>query len=47
MVTILMPKNPDTVKFFTRYARFYLQGIMENDKKSELELIKNYYLDLK
>lgn len=31
-LTILMPKNPNTVKFFTRYAKFYLQGIMENDK---------------
>lgn len=33
-LTILMPKNPDTVKFFTRYARFYLQGIIENDKNT-------------
>lgn len=31
-LTMLMPKNPNTVKFFTRYAKFYLQGIMENDK---------------
>ena len=29
-----MPKNPNTVKFFTRYARFYLQGIIENDKNT-------------
>ena len=33
-LTILMPKNPNTVKFFTRYAKFYLQGIMENDKNT-------------
>ena len=24
-LTILMPKNPNTVKFFTRYAKFYLR----------------------
>lgn len=31
---ILMPKNKDTVTFFQRYSKFYLQGIEEYDKKT-------------
>lgn len=32
-LNILMPKTSDTLKYFTRYSRFYLQGIMEEDKQ--------------
>ena len=32
-LNILMPKTSNTLKYFTRYSRFYLQGIMEEDKQ--------------
>ena len=32
-LNILLPKNKDTLKYFTRYSKFYLQGIMEEDKQ--------------
>ena len=32
-LNILMPKTSDTLKYFTRYSRFYLRGIMEEDKQ--------------
>ena len=31
---ILMPKNEETLKYFKRYAKFYLQGIAEGDKQT-------------
>lgn len=30
-ITILAPKNIDTINYFKRYAKFYLQGLVEND----------------
>ena len=30
-ITILMPKNTETIDYFKRYAKFYLQGLVEND----------------
>ena len=30
-LNILMPNTPETLKYFTRYAEFYLQGISEGD----------------
>lgn len=32
-LNILLPKNKDTLQYFTRYSKFYLQGIMEEDKQ--------------
>ena len=33
-INILMPKNEETLKYFRRYAKFYLQGILEGDKET-------------
>ena len=33
-LNILMPKNEATLKYFRRYAKFYLQGIDEGDKNT-------------
>lgn len=33
-LNILMPKNEETLKYFRRYAKFYLQGIDEGDKQT-------------
>ena len=30
-ITLLIPKNEETIKQFTRYAKFYLQGLVENE----------------
>lgn len=32
-LNILMPKNKDTLKYFKRYAKFYLQGLEEGDSQ--------------
>lgn len=30
-ITILVPKNKETISYFKRYAKFYLQGLTEGD----------------
>lgn len=30
-ITLLVPKNKETLNYFTRYAKFYLQGLNEGD----------------
>jgi hypothetical protein len=30
-ITIFAPKNIDTIEYFKRYTKFYLQNLIEND----------------